>query len=573
MNYKQRFLSYLTPQKKRILFIGVSVLIFLSAQLSQPLFVGYALDAAIADNRTVFFTFVFVSLGLSILGSFADFFFEYQVGVMTQEMIYLMRKDTFKKLQSVSINTIFQESQGNLLQLEIGDIANVANGLFAVFKSLIEGMLAIIITIVMMFLTNWILALGVILLSPLSLLVSKFVAQFSHKYFKKQAKLQSSLNGISMEAINNSDLLQSLNYEDDSLEQFKEADEELRKEGKIAQFSASWTNPSTRLVNNTIYAIIGIAGIIMIGYTASYPILGMSLGRLSSFLSYTTNYTKPFNEISGVLPDYETAVFSFKRINDFLNRENDVDEGTEELHNVTEIKFDHMWFSYTPDQKLIEDFNETIHKGDSVAIVGPTGAGKSTLINVLMRFYDPNKGAILYNGIKGVDIKKSSLRSNFGMVLQETWIFSGTVMENVRYAKPTATDEEVKEACKKAHADSFIKTLPFGYDTLVSAKGGLSEGERQMLTIARVMLLQPDIVILDEATSNVDTRTEMLISDAFDKIMENSTSIVIAHRLSTIRNASLILVLKDGHVIETGNHETLMAKKGFYYSMYSSQFH
>ncbi len=573
MDFKTRFFSYLTPQKKRIVLIAFSVLLFLLAQLSQPLFVGYALDGAIQNNKVTFFAFIITSFVLSIFGAFADFFFEYYVGVMTQEIIYEMRNDTYKKINKVSIQTIFKESQGNLVQLEIGDIENVANGLFSVFKSLIEGILAIIITIIMMFVTNWILALGVILLSPLSVIVSRFVAGFSHKYFKKQAKLQSSLNALSMEAINNSDLLQSLNFEDDSLDNFKSQDEELRKEGKIALFSASWTNPCTRLVNNTIYAIIGIAGIIMIGFTPAYPILGMSIGRLSSFLSYTTSYTKPFNEISGVLSEYETAVFSFKRINEFLNKTDDIDDGKEEIHDINEIQFDRMWFSYEPDQKLIEDFNETIHKGESVAIVGPTGAGKSTLINVLMRFYDPTQGAILYNGTKGTDIKKSSLRSNFGMVLQETWIFSGTVMENVRYAKPDASDEEVKKACKKAHADTFINTLPFGYDTKVSAKEGLSEGERQMLTIARVMLLEPDIVILDEATSNVDTRTEKLITDAFDQMMKNHTSIVIAHRLSTIQNASLILVLKDGHVIETGNHETLMAKKGFYYSMYSSQFH
>lgn len=572
MDYKKRFFQYLLPQKKKIVYLVLFVLIFLIAQLSQPLFVGYALDSAIANEKFPFFTFLIVSLVLSIFGAFSDFFFEYFVGVMTQEMIYSMRNDTYKKINSVSIDIIFKESQGNLVQLEIGDVENIANGLFSVFKSLIEGVLAIGITILMMFITNWILALGVIVLSPLSIIVSKFVASFSHKYFKTQAKLQSQLTGLSMEAINNSDLLASLNYQKQSQSAFERQDEELRKEGKIALFSASWTNPSTRLVNNTIYCIIGIAGIILIGLSPAYPILGMSIGRLSSFLSYTTSYTKPFNEISSVLSEYETAVFSFKRINDFLNKKDDVDEGKEEIHNIEEIKFDKMWFSYEPEQKLIENFNETIHKGESVAIVGPTGAGKSTLINVLMRFYDPTQGAIYYNSVKGTDIKKSSLRNNFGMVLQETWIFSSTIMENVRYAKPSATDEEVKEACRKAHADSFINTLPYGYDTIVSAKEGLSEGERQMLTIARVLLLSPDIVILDEATSNVDTRTEKLITDAFDTMMKGRTSIVIAHRLSTIQNASLILVLKDGHVIETGNHHSLMEKKGFYYSMYSSQF-
>lgn len=574
MEWQKRFLRYLDPQKKLIVLIAVSVLIFLLAQLSQPLLIGNALDvASLAHPDRSLFCLYLTSVGiLSILGAIADFLFEYAVGIMTQRMVKEVRDDIYAKFNSVSVDTVFKEKQGNLVQLEIGDVENVVNGLFSVFKSLIEGVLSILITIILMFSVNWILASGIILLTPLSILMSKFVAQFSHKYFKRQAKLQSELNGLSLEAISNSDALQSMNFQSKALSQFKEKDEELRKEGKIALFAASWTNPATRLVNNTIYAIIGISGIIMIGYTPSFAILNMTIGKLSSFLSYTTQYSKPFNEISGVLSEYESAVFSFRRLNDFLNRADDVDEGKAEISDITEMRFDQMFFSYEPDQKLIENFNQTIRKGEKIAIVGPTGAGKSTLINVLMRFYDPTKGAILYNGIPGTEIEKSSLRKNFGMVLQETWIFSGTVMENVRYAKPQASDDEVIEACKKAHADTFINTLPDGYQTQISAKEGLSEGERQMLTIARVMLLEPDIVILDEATSNVDTRTELLITDAFDQIMENRTSIVIAHRLSTIVKADLIIVLKDGHIVETGNHESLLAKPGLYHDLFTSQF-
>lgn len=574
MNFKKRFFSYLIPQKKLIITVSVFVLIFLLSQLSQPFLVGKALNAALAGNKDSFLVIIIVCFALSLLGAIADFVFEYSVGIMTQKVIYEIRKDVYQKFNTVSIDTIFKEKHGDLVQLEIGDVENVANGLFSVFKSLIEGVLSVIITVIMMFTVNWILALGVILLSPLSILMSRFVAQFSHKYFKKQAKLQSDLNSISLEAIDNIDCLQSLNYQSRSIESFKNQDEELRKEGKIAQFSASWTNPTTRLVNNTIYAIIGIAGIIMIPYSSALSAYHavMNIGNLSSFLSYTTQYTKPFNEISSVLSEYESAVFSFKRIDAFLAKEDDIDVGSEDVTDINEIQFKDMFFSYEKDQKLIEDFNETIHKGEKVAIVGPTGAGKSTLINVLMRFYDPTKGSVLYNGKEGTSIKKSLLRKNFGMVLQETWIFTGTIMDNVRYAKPSASDEEVISACKRAHADTFINTLPEGYNTKVSAKQGLSEGERQMLTIARVMLLEPDIVILDEATSNVDTRTEKLITDAFDRLLENKTSIVIAHRLSTIRNSDLILVLKDGHIIEQGSHNALMEKQGFYYSMYASQF-
>ena len=574
MNFKKRFFSYLIPQKKLIVTVSIFVLIFLLSQLSQPFLVGKALNAALAGNKDSFLVIIIVCFALSLLGAIADFVFEYSVGIMTQKVIYEIRKDVYQKFNTVSIDTIFKEKHGDLVQLEIGDVENVANGLFSVFKSLIEGVLSVIITIIMMFTVNWILALGVILLSPLSILMSRFVAQFSHKYFKKQAKLQSDLNSISLEAIDNVDCLQSLNYQSRSIESFKNQDEELRKEGKIAQFSASWTNPTTRLVNNTIYAIIGIAGIIMIPYSSALSAYhaAMNIGNLSSFLSYTTQYTKPFNEISSVLSEYESAVFSFKRIDAFLAKEDDIDVGSEDVTEINEIQFKDMFFSYEKDQKLIEDFNETIHKGEKVAIVGPTGAGKSTLNNVLMRFYDPTKGSVLYNGEEGTSIKKSLLRKNFGMVLQETWIFTGTIMDNVRYAKPSASDEEVISACKRAHADTFINTLPEGYNTKVSAKQGLSEGERQMLTIARVMLLEPDIVILDEATSNVDTRTEKLITDAFDRLLENKTSIVIAHRLSTIRNSDLILVLKDGHIIEQGSHNALMEKQGFYYSMYASQF-
>ena len=572
MDDKKRFMTYLNPQKKELIFAGFAVLLYLLASLSQPLLVGNALDAALNDNSKLFYILVILTFVLSVVAALFDFIFEYRVGILTQKMIKEMRDDVYKKYNSVSVNTLFHEQKGDLVQLEIGDIENIANGLFSVFKSLIEGLLTILITIVLMFTVNWILALGVILLTPLSLFVSRFVAKFSHKYFKKQAKLQSELSSYSREAILNADVLQSLGGERHALSKFEDKDEELRKEGKVAQFSASWTNPSTRLVNNTIYALIGIAGIIMISFTPSYPLLAMTIGKLSSFLSYTTQYTKPFNEISSVLAEYETAVFSFKRVNAFLNKEEDIDDGKQTVSDIQEITFDHMDFSYEPSQHLIEDFNLLIKKGEKVAIVGPTGAGKSTLINVLMRFYDPTGGAILYNGLKGVDIKKEELRKNFGMVLQETWIFSGTVLENVRYARPSASEEEVKEACKEAHADSFIQTLPDGYNTQIGAKSGLSEGERQMLTIARVMLAKPDIVILDEATSNVDTRTETYINDAFDKMMEGRTSIVVAHRLSTIRKADHILVLKDGHVIEQGNHKSLMDAKGFYYSMYSSQF-
>ena len=562
MKKNNRFFQYLKPQKVQIIVTLLFCFLYVVSHLIQPILIGKALDNALVSDFTAFLIILIACFSLSLLGAISDFFFEYKVGQITQKTIRDIRKDIYHKINTVSVETLFKESDGNLVQLEIGDVENVANGMFSVLKSFVEGILSILVTILMMFLVNWILALGVLLLSPLSLFVSRFVAKFNHKYFKRQAQIQSELNRISLEAINNIDLLQTLDNQENSINQFENQGKVLRKEGKIAQFSASWTNPTTRLVNNTIYAVIGVVGIVMISFTPTYPILMMSVGSLSSFLTYTAQFSKPFNEISSVMSEFETALFSFQRIDAFLAKDDDIDEGKEDIQDISEITFEHMSFSYEKDKELIIDFNETVKRGEKVAIVGPTGAGKSTLINVLIRF----------NGVDGVSIAKKNLRKNFGMVLQETWIFSGTIMENVRYAKADASDEEVIDACKRAHADTFIQTLPDGYQTKVTAKAGLSEGERQMITIARVMLLEPDIVILDEATSNVDTRTEKLITDAFDQLLQGKTSIVIAHRLSTIKNADLILVLKDGHIIEQGNHTSLLAKRGFYYSMYSSQF-
>ena len=451
---------------------------------------------------------------------------------------------------------------------------NFAAGLFAVFKTLIQGIFTVVITIVMMIMVNWILAIGVIILSPLSMLMARFVSRFSSKHYKKQSELQARLSSISLETLNNIDIIQSLNNEEATLNSFNKENEVLKKEGVVASFSASWVNPSTRLVNHIIYVIIGVAGIIMLSYSADLAAIFavMSIGRLSSFLSYTNQYTKPFNEISGVANEYESAKASFRRINDFLNLDNDIDEGVDKINDIETISFKDMSFTYDVNRKLIENFSLDIKKGQKVAIVGPTGAGKTTLINLLMRFYDPISGDIYVNDKSYRSYNKSSLRSNIGMVLQDTWIYSGTIMDNIRYLKKDASEGEVKEAAKKAHADIFIETLPDQYLTHVSNKSGLSEGQRQMIAIARVMLLNPNLVILDEATSNIDTRSEKLITDAFDNMMKDKTSIVIAHRLSTIESADIIIVMKDGAIVETGNHSSLMKKQGFYYTLYSSQY-
>lgn len=574
MTNKKRILHYLGLEKTLLIVSVIFGLVFVISQMAQPFILGLTLDYARNNNNQAFYITLVISLGLSILGTIIDYFFEYFVGKIAQRSIKRMRDDVFNKINSLPLQEFDTRFNGDLLQLEIRDMENVSTGIFAVFKTLVQGIFTILITIIMMFMVNWILALGVIVLTPLSVLMSSFVARFNHKYFKKQAKLQSDISAHSLEAIENIDIIQSLNYEQTSLDEFNSVNKELKKEGVLAQFSASWINPSTRLVNNTIYILIGISGIIMLAYEPKLALIlaVMSIGKLSSFLSYTTQYSKPFNEISSVITEFETAKFSFNRINELLNLENATDEGKVSIDNIESIKFDNMSFSYSSDRELINDFSLEIKKSDKVAIVGPTGAGKTTLINLIMRFYEPNDGKILLNNISSKDITLESLRKQFGMVLQDSWIFSGTILENIKYAKPDATLQEIELAIKKSHVDSFINSLPDGLNTYITGKEGLSEGQRQMISIARVMLVNPEVVILDEATSNIDTRSEKLITASFDAMMKEKTSIVIAHRLSTIKQADIIIVLKDGHILETGNHESLMKKQGFYYEMYSSQY-
>lgn len=559
---------------KLLIVAIVFALIYVASQISQPFLLGKALDASKESNKDQFLIYTIIALVLAVIGTIFAYFFEVIIMNVSQRIIKKARDDVYEKINSISVKDFDRKTHGDLVLLEIRDMENFSAGLFAIFKTLIQGIFTIIITIVMMVMVNWILALGVIILSPLSMIMAKIVSGFSHKHYKKQSELQANISSISLETLNNIDIVQSLNNEEESIKKFDASNAKLKKEGTVAQFSASWVNPSTRLVNNIIYVIIGIAGVIMLAHEPELiPLFAvMSIGRLSSFLSYTNQYSKPFNEISNVTAEYENAKASFRRINDFLNLDNDIDEGKDTIDSVLSIEFKDMSFGYNPNQKLIEHLNLVINKGQKVAIVGPTGAGKTTLINLLMRFYEPTSGELLVNDKPYTSVSKESLRENMGMVLQDTWIFNGTILDNIRYFKKDASEEEVKEAATKAHADVFINTLPDGYLTKVSNRSGLSEGQRQMIAIARVMLLNPQLVILDEATSNIDTRSEKLITDAFDQIMKEKTSIVIAHRLSTIKGADIILVMKDGAIIETGNHKELMDKQGFYYSMYSSQY-
>lgn len=578
MDIKKRFLKYIKNEKLLIALIFVFVFFYVLANLSTPFLVGKALDEALAMNAN---NFIFIIVLISIIcfaGVLAGYLFEYFVAKLVQNIIKQLRDEVYFKITNVSLNEIYVRKKGDIVQYVIGDIENVSNGLFSIFKSLIEGILSITMTIVMMFIVNYLLAILVIVLTPISVFVSRFIAKFSHDHFKKQIMLQADLSAISFENISNIDLVQSYDIVDESYKKFDEQNKILKNHSRIALFSASWVNPSTRLVNNIIYGLIGVFGIILIVLTPDSTSFvnnihaSLSIGGLASFLSYANQYGKPFNEVSSVMAEFETALSSFKRINEFLNIDNEENKGNLSLTKIDNISFKNVKFSYDKNKELIKNFSLDIKKGDKIAIVGPTGAGKTTLINILLHFYDINSGDITFDNVSINNIEKNSLRNNFAMVLQETWIFSGTIKENIAYVKDDASDEEIIRAAKLAHADTFIDRLPKGYDTFVSSKDGLSEGEKQMIAIARLFLLNPDVVILDEATSSIDTRSEKLIGDAFDNIMENNTSIVIAHRLSTIQKSDVILVLKDGDVIEQGNHTYLMNKKGFYYSMYSSQF-
>ena len=578
MDIKKRFLKYIKNEKLLIALIFVFVFFYVLANLSTPFLVGKALDEALAMNAN---NFIFIIVLISIIcfaGVLAGYLFEYFVAKLVQNIIKQLRDEVYFKITNVSLNEIYVRKKGDIVQYVIGDIENVSNGLFSIFKSLIEGILSITMTIVMMFIVNYLLAILVIVLTPISVFVSRFIAKFSHDHFKKQTMLQADLSAISFENISNIDLVQSYDIVDEANKKFDEQNKILKNHSRIALFSASWVNPSTRLVNNIIYGLIGVFGIILIVLTPDSTSFvnnihaSLSIGGLASFLSYANQYGKPFNEVSSVMAEFETALSSFKRINEFLIIDNEENKGNLSLTKIDNISFKNVKFSYDKNKELIKNFSLDIKKGDKIAIVGPTGAGKTTIINILLHFYDINSGDITFDDVSINNIEKNSLRNNFAMVLQETWIFSGTIKENIAYVKDDASDEEIIRAAKLAHADTFIDRLPKGYDTFVSSKDGLSEGEKQMIAIARLFLLNPDVVILDEATSSIDTRSEKLIGDAFDNIMENNTSIVIAHRLSTIQKSDIILVLKDGDVIEQGNHDYLMNKKGFYYSMYSSQF-
>lgn len=491
---------------------------------------------------------------------------------MTYNIVRDIRKDAFDKMEHLPLSYIDSHSHGDMVSRIIADVDTFADGLLMGFTQLFTGIATIVGTLIFMLVIDVKITLVVVILTPLSLFVASFIAKKTYSMFQLQTKTRGEQTALIEEMVGNQKVVQAFNHEDEALEQFDEINQRLQKYSLRAIFFSSITNPSTRFINSLVYAAVGIVGALSVILTNG----AFSVGNLSCFLSYANQYTKPFNEISGVITELQNALACAARIFELI--EEPAEEPDTEDSYVLEnadgtVDIDHVYFSYVPDQKLIEDFNLHVKPGQRVAIVGPTGCGKTTLINLLMRFYDANSGKIEVSGHDIMHMTRNSLRANYGMVLQETWLKKGTIRDNICMGKPEATEEEMIAAAKASHAHSFIKRLPKGYDTVITEDGGnLSQGQKQLLCIARVMLCLPPMLILDEATSSIDTRTEIRIQKAFLTMMQGRTSFIVAHRLSTIREADVILVMKDGKIIEQGNHDTLLAQNGFYANLYNSQF-
>ena len=572
----KRVMKYTKPYKLFFVLTVIFAVISVAFSLSVPIFIGEAVDCAIGKDNVNFNRLIKVAfmLGSAVLISTL---FQWLMSLCTNKLSFNtirdMRCDIFAKLQRVPLKYIDGTQKGQLTSRVINDIEIISDGLLQGFTQLFSGIVTIIGTIIFMLTINVKITIIVILLTPLSFFVASGITKLSRDTFIKQSKLRGEMVGLTEELIGNQKVVKAFVYEDRAEERFSKINKEFGIIGAKATFYSSMTNPSTRFVNGLIYAAIGFMG--AMGAIDSFKFIGvMSVGKLSSFLAYSNQYTKPFNEISGVVAELQNAIASAQRVFAVLDEtEVSDDSDKEELKNCNGcLSFENVNFSYVPEVKLIQNFNLSVRQGQKIAIVGPTGCGKSTIINLLLRFYDIDSGKITLSDKNVNNITRNSLRSSFGMVLQETWIFTGTVAENIAYGKENASQEEIEAAAKAVYAHSFIKRLPEGYDTIISEDSGLSQGQKQLICIARIMLMNPPMLILDEATSSIDLRTEQKIQLSFEKLMKGKTSFIIAHRLSTIKNADVILVMKNGNIIEQGNHDRLIDMNGFYANLYKSQF-
>ena len=494
---------------------------------------------------------------------------------ITYHIIRDVRQEAFGKLQILPLSYLDAHPSGSILSRIIADVDQFADGLLMGFTQLFTGVVTILGTLLFMLSISWKITLAVVLLTPLSLFIARFIARRTYSMFRLQSQVRGEQTALIDEMIGNQKVVQAFSHQAESMEQFDEINDRLARCSLQATFFSSITNPATRFVNSVVYASVALTGALMCISTAGAAV-PFTVGQLSCFLSYANQYTKPFNEISGVITELQNALACAARIFELIEETPQIPDPADaaELGHVAgNLSISDVSFSYVPDRKLIEHLNLIVKPGQRIAIVGPTGCGKTTVINLLMRFYDVDQGSISVEGKDIRNVTRHSLRSSYGMVLQETWLKAGTIRENICMGKPDATEEELLQASKAAHAHSFIKRLPQGYNTVIGEDGGsLSQGQKQLLCIARVMLCLPPMLILDEATSSIDTRTELKIQEAFSRMMQGRTSFIVAHRLSTIREADVILVMQDGHIIEQGNHDTLLAKNGFYANLYNSQF-
>lgn len=569
-----RVVKYLSGYMPYMIISIVLSLVIVAGQLYIPILQGQAIDKIIAAGNVDFagvMKIILIILITTGVVALLQWIMNICNNKITYSVVRDIRKNAFEKLQNLPVKYVDTHPTGEVVSKIIADVDQFADGLLMGFTQFFSGVMTIIGTLVFMIVINWKITLVVVLVTPLSFFVASFVAKKTYTMFRKQSETRGKQTGFIDEMIGNQKVVQAYGHEDESLEKFDVINKELQKYSLDATFFSSITNPSTRFVNNVVYALVCLSG----AFTSIATGGLFSVGQLSAFLSYAQQYTKPFNEISGVVTELQNALACADRILDLIEEtplSPDADDVlvVEEGNGTVELK--DVAFSYDKSKTLIENLNLSVKPGQKIAIVGPTGCGKSTIINLLMRFYDVDEGSIKVEGKDIREVTRESLRDSYGMVLQETWLKSGTIRDNITTGKPEATEEEIIAAAKAAHAHSFIKRLPKGYDTVIGEDGGsLSQGQKQLLCIARLMLCLPQMLILDEATSSIDTRTEMKIQEAFGKMMKGRTSFIVAHRLSTIQSADIILVMKDGKIIEQGSHEELINHGGFYTELYNSQ--
>ncbi len=568
-----RMLRYTKPYLPFLIISFISAIVSVGLTLYAPVLIGDGVDFIIGKDNVDFDSLLPIIIKLCAVVLLSGFF-SWVMTICTNTVSYRtvndLRTEVYEKINLLPISYIDSSSRGDLISRVTVDIEQISDGMLQGFSQFLTGIVTIAGTIIFMLTINVKIALVVILITPLSLFVAAFITKISHDKFRERSSVQGELSGCIEELVGNQKVVKAFTYEDEAQEKFEEINGRLYVCGLKAQFYSALTNPSTRFVNGLVYAATGVFGAISVLNGGV-----MSVGQIATFLSYANQYTKPFNEITGVITELQSAFASARRVFAVLDEEPEVSDenGLEPEKCSGSIEIKNVSFSYVPEVPLIQNLNLSVKPGQRIAIVGPTGCGKTTLINLLMRFYDVNEGEILIDGVNIKDMKRKNLRSLYGMVLQDTWLFTGTVKENISYGNPTASLDEVVNAAKTAHAHSFIKRLENGYDTELSEDGGsLSQGQKQLLSISRIMLAEPSMLILDEATSSIDTMTEQRIQKAFAKLMKGRTSFIIAHRLSTIKDADLILVMKDGNIIEQGKHDELIEKGGFYSKLYYSQF-